>query len=199
MDIFERLFEKIAKSNRQRNQKKQSTVFLKDISKYLHIILQYHSQGLLQNQIHSGLKNSGYINDEVFFPDMINCFLSKDQNVLVYKNLALVNSLIKKHQLFSKISSRSNTAYHLETLKYWDILKTDIVIDFKYSQYSSLHKNIYNIWRKIYIENTKPQLFIEEIDNLIEKCKYNDDVPDFLFYTIPHLEHGKVQEKFFRM
>lgn len=188
MDIFEILFEKITKSKRQKGQSKKTTVFFKDISKYLHIVSQYHSQGLLQNQMHSGLKNCGYINNEIFFPDMISCFPSKNINLSIYKNLALVNSLIKKNKLVSKLSSRSNTAYHLETLKHWNLLKTNIVIDFKISKLSVFHKDVYSVWRKIYIENHDANLFLSEIDSLIKRCKYNDDVPDFLFYTIPHLE-----------
>lgn len=212
MDIFEKIFQKISQSETFSSKDKKTTLFLKDISKYLDVFAQSLSLNSNQNQIQVvGSRDFiGLYGGQLFLPEKIYFFNDQNLNKNLYKNLVL--QIMSAHHLniFSSSDSKSRMEQRLRFLE--QSHKVNTFLDTWFPGYQVFQNEL--------IEHVENKLKVSLLNrdsqrekyiywhnnvcnrNVLAKSTYENSkiisiksmVPNYLFLTVPCIEIRNIKK-----
>lgn len=194
MDFIENFFGKVWATKSQKIQRKPSTVYLKQIKKYVAVVADFIASNQIEGVVASN-NYTGIVDRRLYLPTWIGCTDSKDLNKNAYLYLTLLSCATQHLKVESILESDSKIAKRMEFVGYYSEINKclDTIFpnfsEFQKRYINDINENLkiskgsleYTFWKKVILsrESEDQNITIQYLESL----KSNDSIPDFLLLT----------------
>lgn len=204
MDIFEKLFQKFVQREMFSHKEKPGLLHLKNISKYLDVFANTFVNASASVQTVASREYVGLYGTRLFLPEKIEIFDDLKLNKMLYQNLILQSLAVHQLKIFGPTDTLSSLGERLHILKCSD--QINLYLDQQFSGYSTFQgdllkkveeqvtpsgiypKKVFEFWR---LRATARGPLSLSVEDLIKGARKKDQIPDFLFLTVPSLARSR--------